>query len=133
MISSPACTCPVPMSLNLPWPQSVNISMIAKRVSLSSAKTLHEGYRSRDVSAKQHPALRTAAFRPLHTVGFPSLRPEDDPIDHDSTYFGAPSRRLHARSVQLRTPVTGCARGLHSCPAGQAVGRWDVLLSVRTP
>jgi hypothetical protein len=58
-------------------------------------------------------ALRTAAFRPLHTVGFPSLRPEDDPIDHDYTYFGAPSRSLHARSVQLRTPITGCARGLH--------------------
>src|SRR5262249_38545825 len=53
MISSPACTYPVPMILNLPWPQSVNISMIAKRVSLSSSKTLHEGYRSRDVSAKQ--------------------------------------------------------------------------------
>jgi len=58
-------------------------------------------------------ALRTAAFRPLHTVGFPSLRPEDDPIDHDSPYCGAPSRRLHARSVQLRTPIPGCARGLH--------------------
>src|SRR5262249_47085142 len=55
MISSPACTYPVPMILNLPWPQSVNISMIAKRVSLSSSKTLHEGYRSRDVSAKQRP------------------------------------------------------------------------------
>src|SRR5262249_29307366 len=54
----------------------------------------------------RHTALRTAAFRPLHPVGFPSLRPEDDPIDHDYTYFGALSRSLHARSIQLRTPMT---------------------------
>jgi len=33
------------VTLNPLWPPSVNISMIAKRVSLSCSKTLHEGYR----------------------------------------------------------------------------------------
>ena len=58
-------------------------------------------------------ASRTAAFRPLHAVGFPSLSLEEYPVDHNYTYFGAPSRGLHPRSIQLRTPITGCARGLH--------------------
>ena len=58
-------------------------------------------------------ASRTAAFRPLHTVGVPSLQLEDYPMDHDSTYFGAPSRGLHPRSLQLRTPIAGFARGFH--------------------
>ena len=56
---------------------------------------------------------RTAAFRPLHTVGFPALHREDYPVDHDFTYFGAPSRGLLPRSLQLRTPITGGARGVH--------------------
>ena len=66
------------------------------------------------------------AFRPLETVNFPSLRLEDYPVNHDSTYFGAPSRGLHPRSIQLRTPVAGCARGCHYRPAGQAFVRWDL-------
>jgi len=40
------------------------------------------------------------------------------PTDHDSTYFGALSRGLLPRSLQLRTPITGCARGVRSWPAG---------------
>jgi hypothetical protein len=59
-------------------------------------------------------ASRTAAFRPLHAVGFPSLLLEEYPVDHNSTYFGAPSRGLHPRSIQLRTPMAGDARGFHS-------------------
>jgi hypothetical protein len=59
-------------------------------------------------------ASRTAACRPLEPVGFPSLHLEEYPVDHDSTDFGAPSRGLHPRSIQLRTPIAGCARGLHS-------------------
>ncbi len=59
-------------------------------------------------------ASRTAAFRPLHAVGFPSLSLEEYPVDHNYTYVGAPSRGLHPRSIQLRTPIAGCARGFHS-------------------
>jgi hypothetical protein len=44
---------------------------------------------------------------------FPRHR-EDYPVDHDFTYFGAPSRGLLPRSLQLRTPITGGARGVHS-------------------
>ncbi len=39
---------------------------------------------------------------------------EDYLIDHNYTYFGAQSRSLHTRSIQLRTPITGFARGFHS-------------------
>ena len=41
--SSPTCICPVTAILNPLWPPSVNISTIAKHVSLSSSKTLREG------------------------------------------------------------------------------------------
>ena len=44
----------------------------------------------------------------------PSLQREVYPVDHDSTYFGAPSRGLLPRSLQLRTPITRGARGVHS-------------------
>jgi len=44
---------PVPVPLHLLRPPRVHSSLMAKRVSLASAKTLHAGYRSRDVSAKQ--------------------------------------------------------------------------------
>src|SRR4029453_10405837 len=71
-------------------------------------------------------ASRTTAFRPLHAVGFPSLLLEEYPVDHNSTYFGAPSRGLHPRSIQLRTPIAGCARGFHSLPAGLAFIRGDL-------
>src|SRR6266571_1754475 len=37
-------------------------------------------------------ASRTAAVRPLHAVGFPSLLLEAYPVDHHSPSFGAPSR-----------------------------------------
>ena len=59
-------------------------------------------------------ASRTAAFRPRHAVGFPSLSLEASPVDHHSTYCGAPSRGRHPRSIPLRTPMAGCARGWHS-------------------
>jgi hypothetical protein len=77
-------------------------------------------------------ASRTAAFRSLHTVGFPSLQLEAYPVDHNSTYCGALSRGLRPRSLQLRTPITGGARGVHSCPAGWALVRWDLPLAGRT-
>jgi hypothetical protein len=48
----------------------------------------------------------------------PPDRLEGDPAVHDSTHFGAPSRGLHARSLQLRTPIAGFARGGHYRPAG---------------
>ena len=38
-------------------------------------------------------------------------RLESYPVVHDYTLFGAPSRGLHPCSIQLRTPITGCARG----------------------
>ena len=34
------------------------------------------------------------------------------PAVHDSTLFGAQSRGLHPRSLQLRTPIAGLARGV---------------------
>ena len=39
---------------------------------------------------------------------------ESYPVVHDSTHFGAQSRGLHPRSIQLRTPIAECARGYHS-------------------
>jgi hypothetical protein len=62
--------------------------------------------------ALSHPGLLPAGH--CTPSAFPRYSIEDDPIDHDSTYFGAPSRSLPPRSIQLRTPITGCARGLHS-------------------
>jgi hypothetical protein len=50
---------------------------------------------------------------------------ESYPAVHDYTLFGVRSRGLHPRFVQLRTPIAGCARGLHSRPAGWALVRWD--------
>jgi hypothetical protein len=41
----------------------------------------------------------------------PPDRLEGYPAVHDDTHFGAPSRGLQARSLQLRTPMAGCARG----------------------
>jgi hypothetical protein len=59
-------------------------------------------------------ASRTAAFRPLHAVGVPSLSLEAYPVDHHSPSCGAPSRGLPPRSLPLRTPIAGGARGGHS-------------------
>ena len=44
---------------------------------------------------------------------FPSAPHEGYPGVHDHKDFGAPSRGLYPRSFQLRTPITGCARGIH--------------------
>jgi hypothetical protein len=44
----------------------------------------------------------------------PRLGVEGYPAVHNYTYFGAPSRGLHPRSIQLRTPIAGFARGFHS-------------------
>jgi len=38
---------------------------------------------------------------------------ESYPVVHDDTLFGARSRGLHPHSIQLRTSITGCARGWH--------------------
>ena len=35
------------------------------------------------------------------------------PTVHDYTHFGAPSHGLASRSLRLRTPLTGLARGVH--------------------
>jgi hypothetical protein len=43
---------------------------------------------------------------------------EGYPVVHNETHFGAPSRGLPARFLQLRTPITGRARGVHYRPAG---------------
>jgi hypothetical protein len=44
----------------------------------------------------------------------PRDRLEGYPFVHDDTHFGARSRGLPPRSIQLRTPIAGCARGCHS-------------------
>jgi len=45
---------------------------------------------------------------------FPSVPLEGYPAVHDSTHFGAPSRGLPPRSLQLRPPIAGLARGVRS-------------------
>jgi hypothetical protein len=62
--------------------------------------------------ALSHPGLLPSGH--CTPSAFPRYGLADYPLDHDSTYFGAPSRSRHPRSIQLRTPMTGCARGLHS-------------------
>ena len=62
--------------------------------------------------ALAQPGLRPAGH--CTPAAFPSLPREDDPVDHDSPYCGAPSRGLLPRSFPLRTPLTGGARGVHS-------------------
>ena len=53
------------------------------------------------------PALANRRLSPLyHLEGYPPV--------HNYTHFGAPSRGLHPRSIQLRPPIAGCARGCHS-------------------
>jgi hypothetical protein len=51
---------------------------------------------------------------------------EGYPTGHDYPHVGAPSRGLPARSLQLRTPMAGLARGGHSRPAGSAFVGWDL-------
>jgi hypothetical protein len=62
----------------------------------------------------------TAAFRPLDGVGFPSpnIVERGYPAVHDYTYFGAQSHGLHPWFPQLRTLITGFARGVHYQSAG---------------
>ena len=45
---------------------------------------------------------------------FPSAPHEGYPGVHDHKDFGTLSRGLYPRFFQLRTPITGCARGVHS-------------------
>ena len=60
-------------------------------------------------------APRTVAFRCMETVGFPlPTFLEGYPAVHNSTHFGAQSRGLPPRLLQLRTPITGRARGVRS-------------------
>ncbi len=77
-------------------------------------------------------APRTAAFRRWHTVGFVPRSRCGSPAGHASPYCGAPSRGLPPRSRQLRTPSAGLARGVRSCPAGEAFGRGDLSPRART-
>jgi hypothetical protein len=56
----------------------------------------------------------------------PPGRLEGSPAVHDDPPFGAPSRGLPARALQLRTPIAGCARGGRSRRAGEAFVGWDV-------
>jgi len=59
----------------------------------------------------RHNASRTAAFRRLHTVGFPFDPTAGYPLVHDYTHLGAPSRGLPSRYTRLRTAPCGEARG----------------------
>ncbi len=64
-------------------------------------------------------AFRTAAFRTNACRRLSLPLPQGVyPIDHNYTYFGALSRSLHPRFIQLRTPVTRFARGCHYWPVG---------------
>ena len=56
----------------------------------------------------------------------PLYRLERYPTGHHATHFGAPSRRLPARSLQLRPPMAGRARGVRYRPAGSAFVGWDL-------
>jgi hypothetical protein len=60
--------------------------------------------------AKASPGLLPSGS--MKPSAFPSGRPEGYPGVHDHKDFGAPSRGLYPRSFQLRTPITGCARGI---------------------
>ena len=65
------------------------------------------------------PSLRPDAdVDRLRLLGDRRLSPHDllegYPPVHDSTPCGAPSRGLPPRVLQLRTPMTGRARGVHS-------------------
>ena len=66
----------------------------------------------------------------LPATGNRRLSPPDQlegyPDVHNYTHFGAQSRSLHACSPQLRTPITGLARGGHYRPAGEALVGWDL-------
>ena len=64
---------------------------------------VHLPYRTQDCCL---PALANRRLLPRSRCGYPAV--------HDYTYFGAPSRGLPPRSLQLRTPIAGLARGVHS-------------------
>ena len=59
--------------------------------------------------ALAHPGLRPAGHGTPSAC--PSLWLEAYPVDHHSPSFGAPSRGLQPRSIPLRTPIAGGARG----------------------
>src|SRR5262249_2117472 len=64
------------------------------------------------VLGTRHVAPRTAAFRPLETVGvFLRTTMRIIPLSTTVTPFGAQSRGLHPRYTRLRTPPCGDARG----------------------
>ena len=60
--------------------------------------------------ANTHLGLLPSSAKKLST--FPSISVEGYPIAHHHNYFGALSRGLSPRSFQLRTPITGFARGI---------------------
>jgi hypothetical protein len=63
----------------------------------------HLPYRTQDCCL---PALANRRLLPRYHCGYPAV--------HDYTYFGAPSRGLSPRFLQLRTPIAGLARGVRS-------------------
>ena len=100
-----------------PGPQSGNVTR--KQVALPS---------SRATPVHACPALRPRwcpSYSPKRTQDCclpatgnrrlsPHYRLESYPRVHNVTHFGAPSHGLHPRSLQLRTPLAGCARGVRS-------------------
>ena len=63
------------------------------------------------LSTRPH-APRTLPSGACKPSAFPSVPLERYPTVHDSTHFGAQSRGLPPRSLQLRTPIAGLARGV---------------------
>src|SRR5262245_41127067 len=67
-------------------------------------------------------ASRTAAFRSLHTVGFPSLQLEAYPVNHNSTYCGL----YHAACVLVPSSFVRPFLGGHvECTPDLLAGLWS--------
>jgi hypothetical protein len=116
-----ACGCPVPHSGNVTRTQRALPSPRAP-----------PGHACPALRPRWGPAHAPCAHSGLLPAGqwtpsaFPSDNLERYPLVHDSTHVGAPSRGLPPRSLQLRTPIPGCARGVRSWPAGSALVRGDL-------
>ena len=103
-----ACGHPVPQSGSCARRQVVLPSSRATPVKTCPALRprwcpAHLPYRTQDCCL---PALANRRLLPRSRCGYPAV--------HDYTYFGAPSRGLPPRSLQLRTPIAELARGVRS-------------------